>query len=253
MLLQYVFGAMERTEGSGESEDAPRRGWRLETKIYILILVLLNVSLLRGQVAESFIFHPAAVTEGEWWRWVTHPFVHVTWYHLLLDAGAFLMLYEGLVTHSWKRRIGYVLFGVAGSLLFTWAFSPSFTLMGLCGLSGVAHGLMVVSGLEMLIQPSADTVQKRIGLGLVLVVVVKAGWEWVTGQSFMSFMHFGMMGTPLVVCHAGGVVGGLLAFGLFHLKDRGAGRKACSGAVPKSLAHSTPPRHGVLNFQSSCS
>jgi len=184
----------------------------IETKLFALVLAVLNLPLLWGRVAESFVFRPDAVTDGQWWRLVLHPFVHASWYHLLLDAGTFLMLYEALHSPSWKRRLGYVFFAGLGSLSFAWWFSPSISAHGLCGLSGVAHGLMAVSGLEMMTIGSRDTVQKRLGLGLLLMVAGKAAWEWITGISFLGLFHFGLMGTPLVACHAGGVVGGVVGF-----------------------------------------
>jgi membrane associated rhomboid family serine protease len=41
-------------------------------------LVLLNLPLLGGRVNTSLIFLPEAVRMGEWWRVLSHPFVHLT-------------------------------------------------------------------------------------------------------------------------------------------------------------------------------
>ena len=85
----------------------------------------------------------AAVRAGEWWRLVTYPFVHVSWYHLLLDAAAFFTAYVELRHRRGLERLGFVAAAGAGGLLAAWWLAPIVFTRGLCGLSGVAHGLTV--------------------------------------------------------------------------------------------------------------
>src|SRR6266436_8323897 len=69
-----------------------RVGMRLhrpELLVFVVLLVLFNAPVLTGSCFTSLIFHSEAVRGGDWWRLLTHPFVHVTWYHLLLDGSAF--------------------------------------------------------------------------------------------------------------------------------------------------------------------
>jgi rhomboid family GlyGly-CTERM serine protease len=157
------------------------------------------------------IFMPQAVQDGEWWRLFTHPFVHVTWYHLLLDGVAFLALYHSLVEVSAVRRLLYVLAAAAGSLLLSWASAPGISTSGLCGLSGTAHGLMAVSALELVGAQPPGSNGRRIGLVSLAVVVGKAALEALSGRMFFTFLHFGLMGDPVAVSHAGGIIGGLFA------------------------------------------
>src|SRR4051812_26494304 len=70
---------------------------RPELLIFGALVILCNAPLLVGACWHSLIFRPDAVHHGEWWRLFTHPFVHVTWYHLLLDGIAFFTLYNSLV------------------------------------------------------------------------------------------------------------------------------------------------------------
>jgi hypothetical protein len=119
-----------------------------ELAFFAVALALINLPLLSGGFRESMIFLPPCVAMGEWWRVVAHPFVHLTWYHLLLDAGAFLLLYSGLAEPKPAKRIGYVVVCALGSLLASTLVSPLVYDRGLCGLSGTAHGLMAISALE---------------------------------------------------------------------------------------------------------
>ncbi|HWI56938.1 MAG TPA: hypothetical protein VNZ22_06915 [Bacillota bacterium] len=136
--------------------------------------------------------------------------MHVTWYHLLLDGSAFLLLYHSLVESSLGRRLAYVCAGAAGSLLFSWATASS--AIGLCGLSGIAHGLMAVSALELLISQTSHSAERRVGWASFGFVVAKAAFEALSGRMFFAFLDFVLLGSPVAVSHAGGIVGGLLAF-----------------------------------------
>ncbi len=183
----------------------------------------LNLPLfLGGSPASDFSFLPGRFAEGEWWRLLTHPLVHISWYHLLLDASAFLLLYAELRNQSLGARWFMVGCSGGGALLACLWWAPQIGEIGLCGLSGVAHGLMAVVALDSMAMGRKRGKQRWwfgvISLGLLLI---KCAWEVATGTAFLEILHFGMVGTPLVICHAGGVVGGLIAFGLAHLFQAG--------------------------------
>ena len=80
----------------------------------------------------------------------------------------------------------------------------------MCGLSGVAHGLMAISSLELVAGKPPGSAERRIGEFGFLLVVGKAALEALSGRMFFTFLHFGLMGAPVVVSHAGGIIGGLL-------------------------------------------
>ena len=76
---------------------------------------------------------------------------------------------------------------------------------------------MAVSALELL-QRKEDT---GLGLFCLALVVSKCIYEIITGHVLFTFLQFGMCGSPLVACHAGGVTGGILAFfGIKWLSQR---------------------------------
>ena len=139
-----------------------RSAWK-NADLHLLTAAILLVNLplwMGGSAAGLFAFLPGLVAQGEWWRVFTHLFAHISFYHLLLDAGAFLMLYHGLRdVVPVGGRLGLCAGAAIGSLALA-SLSPSFVLQGLCGLSGTAHGLMAVSGL--LTARSEDPVQRRV-------------------------------------------------------------------------------------------
>jgi len=185
--------------------------WRIELATFAVLIVLLNLPLLSGQLDTKFIFLPEAVSAGEWWRVFTFPFVHVSLYHLLLDATAFFILYSELRDKRRLERFGFMLAAGAGSLLASIWAAPMIQTHGLCGLSGIAHGLATVSALEMITSTKSKAV-RRVGIASLLLVVGKSAIEAVTGQIAFASWHLGSLGFPIAVCHAGGVAAALLAW-----------------------------------------
>jgi rhomboid family GlyGly-CTERM serine protease len=188
---------------------------RPELLAFAALIAVCNVPIATGSFFHQLIFLPQAVQQGEWWRLLFHPFVHVTWYHLLLDGTAFLALYYSLIEASLFRRLLYVIGGGIGSVLVSWAAAPAVSTGGLCGLSGIAHGLMAVSALELVTREGADSAERRLGQIGFILVVGKAALEAMNGRMFFTFLHFGLMGDPVAVSHAGGIIGSLLVMWMF--------------------------------------
>ena len=187
---------------------------RPETWGFVAVLLIANFMLLLGRICEPLIFFPSQWISGDWWRALTFPFVHVSWYHLLMDAGAFLFLYHSLQEPSMRRRLLTVAACAAGSLGVSLLVSPLDN--GLCGLSGVAHGLMAVSALE--IMKSSDKTLRNAGIICFLAVALKSIYEACAGTIAFDFLHFGPVGKAVAVCHAGGVLGGVFAYGFCRRK-----------------------------------
>lgn len=185
--------------------------WRMELALLVALLVTVNLPLLFGASATALAFHPAAVRAGEWWRVLTHPFVHVSWYHLALDAAAFFLGYVELRERTFRERLLILVSAGAGSLLAACWLAPEVTTQGLCGLSGIAHGLAALVGLEMF-RRDEDRWLRFAGLACFAGVVGKCVIEAVTGQVMFATWHFGSLGTPIAVCHAGGVLGALVVW-----------------------------------------
>jgi rhomboid family GlyGly-CTERM serine protease len=209
----------------GDLDDSLQRIlWRWELAAFALLIGLFNLPLLTGSFSTQFIFHPAAASAGEWWRLFTHPFVHVSWYHLVLDALAFFLAYTELQHRRFRERLAFVAAAGAGSVLTALVASPLIASHGLCGLSGVAHGLAAVVSLEML-RRSNDKVSRWSGLLCFLGVAGKSLVELVTGNVLFASWHLGWLGTPIAACHAGGVLGAMLVWLLLqrHTTSNDAG------------------------------
>ena len=201
---------------SKQRPDAPRRRPRLDLWLFAGVVALLNLHLVGFGSAHPFIFYPSETAGGQWWRLFTHPFVHLTFYHLALDAGAFFILYAGLSEKRLFRKLS--LTGIAGlsSLTAALVLAPGFDRLGLCGLSGTAHGLMAVSGLEMI----AEKKHRIAGWISFATVAAKSIVETINGQVLFEFMHMGLCGTPLAACHLGGVAGASALYFFFRAADR---------------------------------
>lgn len=187
---------------------------------FSLIIFVFNCPLLWGHHFDAMVFLPESVRTGQWWRMFSHPFVHLTWYHLLLDAGAFLLLYHGLKEQDRIMRIVYVIACGTGSLLAGLWISPVVSAQGLCGLSGIAHGLMAVCALEGMETISLDRTDRLVSALMFAVVVGKSVLEVVNDEVFFQFLHFGMMGRAVAACHAGGILAGILTYQTMRIGAR---------------------------------
>lgn len=193
-------------------DDALRHQlWRCEVAILGAILVALNLPLLGGEFSTRFIYHPIPVGAGEWWRLFTHPFVHVSPYHLALDAAAFFLAYVELKHWRLSSRLTLLGSAAAGGLIAALTASPLVATHGLCGLSGIAHGLTAVVSLELLRRASDRLSQWTAALCFV-GVVGKSVFEALSGNVLFASWHLGSLGTPIAACHAGGILGALAAW-----------------------------------------
>lgn len=184
-----------------------RRHWDLA--VLTLLLMIANRTLLVGSVNDALVYHPFFVEAGEWWRLISYPLVHLSWYHLILDAGAFYLLYSCLVEMRPGRKLLMIAACSAGSLFFGARLGEVQTL-GLAGLSGIDHGLMAISALQMM----RTTAHRKIGLACFVLVLTKSVYELATGQVLFLALHTDLCGTPIAASHAGGVLAGLLVFWL---------------------------------------
>jgi rhomboid family GlyGly-CTERM serine protease len=178
-----------------------------ELALFALLLVLCNLHLLHGGSSAALAFSPAHVAAGEWWRLFTHAFAHLSWYHLLLDGAAFLLLYANLDLPRRAARLGCLFSCATGSLLAALWCEPRIGELGLCGLSGVAHGLMACVSLQAVASPG---ISRAVAMTNALGLFGKSCLEGATGEAAFAQWHLGFVGTPIAVCHAGGVLGALV-------------------------------------------
>jgi rhomboid family GlyGly-CTERM serine protease len=174
------------------------------------LLILCNLHLVIPGLMRPLIFNPSDFMAGKWWLIFTYTFVHTSWYHLLLDAGAFFLLYTGLETRRISIRLFYTVGCGVCSFGATLLFAPEIRSLGLCGISGIAHGLMVVASLEMI----AGRTYAKQGWLCLFIVGFKSLYEIIVGEMLFSFLLFGMCGIPLAASHIGGVIGGIISFAL---------------------------------------
>ncbi len=186
--------------------------------ILMALLLFANRSLLAGEVRHDLIYLADPVAQGQWWRLLTYPLVHLSWYHLALDAGAFILLYRGLKVAAPSRRLLILVVCSTASLLIGIWFGEVRHL-GLAGLSGIDHGLLAITALKM-IQSSG---QRNWGVAALLLVVGKSFYELLTGDVLFEALHGGLCGIPVGACHAGGVLGGFLAFWMLKDLETGTG------------------------------
>ena len=187
---------------------------RLELTIYALVILIMNLPVASGGYAESMVLLPEKVMAGQWYRVLTHPFAHLSWYHLLLDGAAFFILYSQLAERRWLKRTLYVVAAGLGSMLAVAAVLPGMTAAGYCGLSGIGHGLMAICAFELI--GDADKTSRRAGMISLGLLTAKCLFEAATGRMFLQFLHPDLLGTPIAISHIGGLLGAGIVYGLLN-------------------------------------
>ena len=175
--------------------------YKTEISVFAIIILLCNLHLFTNSFPENTALFPDKLFSGEWGRIFTHYFAHLSWYHLLIDSAAFLILFFSI---NQKKRYLYLITCAAGSVIFPLLFSKIIYSNGLCGLSGIAHGLMIIAALEMV----ENKQTKIIGWIALSAVIMKTIIELTVSPGALLFLHFGNVGIPVAECHAGGIVGG---------------------------------------------
>ncbi len=186
-----------------------------EMSLWAILLMACNYPLFQGDFSAQLLFMPDLVANGEWHRIFLAPFTHVSWYHLALDSAAFLLLWNGLQENRYWGRHIYFIGCWLGSIVLPLILSSNIYSIGLCGLSGIAHGLFAVTALEMIFHQRNES-SKTLGKVLLTGLLAKSGWEMLAGGKVVSALHFGEVGVPIVTSHFGGIIGGCLAFSLLH-------------------------------------
>lgn len=183
---------------------------RRQPELFVLAALLLLCNLPLGGTAPAgrWGYSGAALAAGEWWRLLTFPLAHVSLYHLLLDAGAFAGLYLQWRQCGVVARLFLLALSQAGSLALARLAVVDLPTLGLCGLSGPAHGLLALVALECALA-SGDRRVRFAGWGALGAVTLKAAAEAATGQVLFAGAHLGDIGVPVAACHAGGIVGAL--------------------------------------------
>jgi rhomboid family GlyGly-CTERM serine protease len=192
---------------------------RLDTILFAVFLGVLNVPLFAGSFSESLIYLPEKVVQGQFYRLLTHPFVHISLYHLLLDGAAFLILYSQLEAKSIVRRTAYLLGIHTAVTVGVTASLGHINAIGYCGISGVAHGLMAIWCMERIFSVKTSPEQKteQWVAGIVLLgLLAKCIYEVTAGHVAFESMHLGDVGVPVVASHLWGVIGAVLSFCLLN-------------------------------------
>ena len=177
-----------------------------------IVLLIFNFPLFLNHNTDSWAFYPTLVEQGKWWLIITSQLTHITRYHFLLDGIPFFLIYCTLEEKKPLRRFLYVIFAGIGSTVAATLFSPDIVKYGLRGLSGITYGVMAISAMEIAFNQHDKKNRRVLGGVILLLLVSMITWELLTGKFPFEFLLFNMVGKPILVCHAGGLIGALIGY-----------------------------------------
>ncbi|KPA16204.1 rhombosortase [Candidatus Magnetomorum sp. HK-1] len=131
MLLDTIKQYMDRG-----AIKAPR--WTLILSGVFIILYLLGENVFNALVLDKQLF-----LQGEYWRFLTGHFVHITFSHFFWDLLAFIILGSIIELNS---KIDLFLSLILGCVFISiWFCALESKWPSYCGLSGTLNGLLVVA------------------------------------------------------------------------------------------------------------
>ena len=168
---------------------------------WLLIVVLMTILQSFPEVwRDALRFDRDALADGEVWRVLTANFIHLGWYHLLLNVAGFLLI-GWLFADEVPVTLWFVVLlacCLASSLGMYWLTPDAYWVVGM---SGALHGLFVFGAVCWVVHGY------RAGWGMLLGVAIKLLWEQTMGA--MPFSA-GIVGGPVVTdAHLWGAIGGL--------------------------------------------
>jgi rhomboid family GlyGly-CTERM serine protease len=155
-------------------------------------------------LSRWLVFDRAAIIGGQWWRLITGNWVHFSTDHLLADAVA-----VGVAGSVIERREGmrsFWLYAAAAAVvgLAVFFLAPGVAKYG--GLSGMACGAFGYLALKEIKEIKRSSVRRWPPVLVLVLLVVKVGWEYATGRALFVSTRDDMMVLPLA--HAAGLLSG---------------------------------------------
>lgn len=169
--------------------------------ISVVILSALAQLSLRFET-DGLQFTREGIGDGQWWRFISGNFVHLSWRHFAMNVialGAIFALYpNNLKAKTWA--IVLIMCALAVTLGI-WVFSPD--IHWYVGMSGALHGLLAT----LII---VDYIEHKHGLNILLLLLVMAKLLWEGMMGPMPGSESSAGGPVVVQAHLYGFIGGLL-------------------------------------------
>lgn len=185
----------------------------------VLTVVATAIQASGAPVGEWLRFDRLAIQQGQWWRLLSGHLVHLGWSHLMLNLAGLWLIWSlfGRDLGVWGG-VWVALWGMLGISLGLLYWSPQ--VQWYVGLSGVLHALLV--GGAVLAWGSG---RRTLVAGLLMLVLVKLGWEQLIGP--VPGSEAGSGGPVVVDAHLYGALCGAVAGAVYRawlggLERRGA-------------------------------
>ena len=176
----------------------------------LAICVLAQFSLMLNQ--DWFQFARAEIQMGQWWRFLTANFVHLSWQHLGMNALGLVLIYALFPNVlQWNAWIVVLLLTSLSVTFGIWLFNPD--IVWYVGLSGALHGILVI-----LLVLDYVTHQHRLNILLFIAVLTKLIWEMWVGPVPGSETTAG--GPVVVQAHSYGFFGGILMLSFLFIYNK---------------------------------
>jgi rhomboid family GlyGly-CTERM serine protease len=175
-----------------------------------MALVIVALQAFGDVSRRRLAFERSALEEGQVWRLLTSHFVHLGWYHTLLNLLGLLALLvlcpQRLTSREWVARVGWLALWISVALYVAAPAVDRYV-----GLSGVLHGLFFLGLVPMARRGDA------IAIACLAYLFGKLAWEQFAGTPVSDEHAIG--GHVVTLAHLFGTLAALVygfAFGTFR-------------------------------------
>jgi rhomboid family GlyGly-CTERM serine protease len=168
----------------------------------VILLICLILALAPDSIQNGLQYQQASIKAGEWWRLISAHLVHIGWAHLAMNLAGLILIWHLFITPEKTPVICIVhlpLLALGTALGLLW-LNPE--LSWYRGLSGILHGLIVISLLYQVKN------QPRFSILLLFLIAAKIAWEQLSGPTPGS--EAWVSGKVIVDAHLYGGISGVI-------------------------------------------
>lgn len=185
-------------------------GWSYCAIVLVISVLFLNLSVLfKILPLELFTLYPSNIEVKQWWRIITHLFVHSDACHFILDFFIFIVLY--LMLHETMPRKMIYLIIIAMAVTISCIMLSKYDWV--CGLSGLNYGLFtMICCMDSSHAALRGSSRTSLTLILLISIVAKTSIELIAMLILDQNIYYPFFGYISSESHAGGIIGGLICY-----------------------------------------
>lgn len=180
--------------------------------LYLILPIILitNAPLFWGFSNSIFYLNQSLTQNGEFWRFFTHAFAHLSLYHMLTDLFIFFILFYEITDLPNNNFYSVMIFSLTCSSFIAWLSMPLHHVDSFAGISGINYGLITYFCLFNLKYLNTNKKELFLWTSVLILIIAKPILDLIFPFHSISNFHIGYVGTIISESHSGGILAALI-------------------------------------------